>query len=401
MIENVMTYLWILAFAFATMMTIIGILRWVANKEKRENRLTIISICSFVVLVVMLLSGKWDTISGVLKNSSVASGLATELLINISKITIKLLLIIIIAFLLIIVFIAALLIVYSGRAIIHTILIFKESDTERLKQELQKKAEEITVLLKNPVFIVSIAGGILALYLILPLVMGENTESIAKCWMNGVGQIVQFCTNNISDNFASNLSAYSLIFILILGIGYGVGNILFEIIKERFEKKIVFLSEYSNSIGLLAVGVSILYLISSKGIDFSKISPSELVVDFLESFVLVVFVIALGILTLEIVRLLMDLREKMFRREARYLFVLLVGLCTVIIVKAFSIFYNAISSILGRKNMQLDNAEEKIQKIYDHILEKVAQDMAEEIDINNRADGEVPYNSFKERITKK
>lgn len=132
-------------------------------------------------------------------------------------------------------------------------------------------------------------------------------------------------------------------------------------------------------------------------------SWSEILISFLETFVVVIFVIALGILTLEIVRLLIDMREKMIRKEARYLFILLVGLCTVIIIKGFSIIYNAISSILGRKDMKLEGAEDYIQTIYEHIIKNVAEDMNEEINMNNRNDegGKIPYNSFKGKTTKK
>lgn len=429
---NLMTYLWILVVAFAVVMTLIGILRWVANTQKRGRRLTIISICSFVILVIMLLMGNWGTISGIFANSSMTNAYATSSLIHSTQTIIKVLLMVfMVTFLLISALMVILLVVCSGGVIVSA---FEDKEAEKTKQKLQEKTEKITVLLKNPVIIMAIVGGILALYLTLPLAMGENTESIAKCWTDGVEQIVRFCNVNTkveveelagnevaseettseevggeesarnqvtNSTLANSLSVYSLVFILILGIAYAVGNILFEIIKDGFEKKTGFLKEYSNSIGLLAVGISMLYLISNKGIDLFKTEPSKLVVGFIESFVLVIFVIALGILTLEIVRLLMDLKEKMIRREARYIFVLLVGLCTVIIMRAFSVVYNAISSALGGKSKQLERAEERIQKVYDYIIEKVAMDMAEEIDADNKVDGEIPYNAFKGTTTKK
>lgn len=456
--ENFMTYLWILMLSFATAMTLIGILRWVADGNKRREKLSAISICSFIILVIMLLMGNWEAINTFLESVSEVDGSTTNLLINVSKITIKVLLVVIVvAFSLIIAFIAGLLVKYSGEAIFCAISKNASNSEEQLKQNIdnsdgqskqnasnnegqlkqnasnseerlnQKLKEDtgkLAVLLKSPIFIVGIVGGILALYLILPLVMGKNTESIAKCWISGVDQIVKICTVGVSeevidgettsrevmngeitgeeggnDTLVSGLALYSLIFILILGIGYGVGNILFEIIRERFEKKTVFLNEYSNAIGLLAVGISILFMVSSSG----EFELADTLIKFGKPFVVVIFVIALGIFTLEIVRLLIDMKEKLIRREARYLFVFLVGLCSVIILKAFSIVYNTIISILGKRTIQSDSAEEKIVRIYDYIIEKVAIDMKEEMNVDNSLDtgDEVPYNSFRGTTTRK
>lgn len=405
MIENWIMYLWILMFVFAMILTISGILRWIANTNKRKTRLTVISICAFVFLVVMLLCGKWDVISSVLQNNE-GSGMATKSLINISKITIKvLLLVLIVTFSLIIAFMAILLVIYSIRAIIRTISEFQEDNVEDSKEILEKETKKIFILLKTPIFITSIVGGIVALYLVLPLLMGTSSESLAECWKDGIWKIAQICTdkssnNEFNNNFASNLSVYSLIFILIIGIGYGVVNILFEIIRERFKKNTIFLKEYSNSIGLLAIGISILLLISSSSKPDDKAPLREVLSYYATPFVTVIFIIALGILILEIVRLLIDMREKMIRKEARYLFVFLVGLCTVTIMKAFLIVYSSISSILGRKDAKSDEIEEDIQKICNRILEKTGENMEDEIEIRDK-DGEVPYSTFQGKITKK
>lgn len=403
MIGNWITYFWILGFVFAVLLTIGGVLRWIADKNKREKRLTIISICAFLVLVIMLLYGNWDVICSVLENKA-GSELATYSLINISKITIKVLLIVlIVAFSLIIAFMAGLLVIYSVRAITRTISEFGQNNVDDLKEKLKIETEKIIVLMKTPVFIIGIVAGILALYLVLPLVMGEPSNSLATTWRDGVGQLVQFCTDQSNKNFATNLSVYSLIFILIGGIGYGVINILFEIIRERFKHNTVFLKEYSNSIGLLAVGVSILLLISAATEFDPNADLGEKLIFYARPFVTVIFVIALGILILEIIRLLIDMREKMIRHEARYLFVLLVGLCTVIIMKAFLIVYNSISSILGGKNMQSNTTEECIQEICNRVLEKVGEDMKEGIETDRLEDkdSKVPYSAFKGRVTKK
>lgn len=408
MMTNLVTYLCILVFAFAVVMTLVGILRWVADAQKRERRIAILSICSVVLLVILFLSGNWNVVSGVWVNIPQINDNATISLINISKITIKVLLIVlIIAFSLILVFIAALLVVYSGRAFFNTISSFKGNNKVQLNQKLKEDAEKITILLKNPVFIVGVAGGVLSIFFILPLLMGDEVSSLAECWKTGVENIVSFCSNSNSDNnsdskgFARNLSSYLLIFISIIGVGYGVGNILFEIIRERVGRKNDFLKEYSSSIGLLAVGISVLLLISFPPEVDKNTSWIKKLIAYSEPFVTVIFVIAFGVIILEIVRLLMDMREKMIRREARYIFVLLVGLCTVIIMRTFIVVYNAIGSAVGGKSKHLERAEERIQKVYDSIIEKIAIDMEEEIEEESRVDSKVPYNIFKGTTTKK
>lgn len=439
MMENLVTYLWILALVFAVVMIFIGGLRWIANSNKRKERLNIISICALIFFVLVLVFYNWEKISGIFLNSAALNDDITISLVNVFKIAIKVLVIVIIAvFSLILSFMAILLVVYSVKAIYKAFI--KKDNAIQLKKSLQEETAKITVLLKTPVFIVSIVGGILALYLLFPIIIGKESPSLVENWKDGVTEIVSLCTNATSEQqieeqqetnemdselsevtgvgkgnkelvkgittvkkggFVEDLSVYTLVFILIIGIGYGVVNILFEIIKERFEKKTIFLSEYSNAIGLLAVGISILLLISSLPYDTSKKNVWNKIAFYAQPFVTVIFVIALGILILEIVRLLIDMREKMIRKEARYLFVLVVGLCTVIIMKAFLIVYGIFISILGKKNMQLSGAEERIQEICEQILEKVSEDMEEEMEADSRINDEIPYNTFKGKSTKK
>lgn len=450
--ENLVTYLWILALVFAVVMIFIGGLRWIANSNKRKERLNIISICALIFFVLVLVFYNWEKISGIFLNSAALNDDITISLVNVFKIAIKVLVIVIIAvFSLILSFMAILLVVYSVKAILHIISAVNKNDVKKLEKDLQADIEKISISLRYPIFLVTIVVGIMALYLAFPLVIGgnlekenitkkaentlnlEKTESITKRWIAGITEIGEFCNinnndanvnsnndnnsdinsdnnenihnNNDSDekkpNFANCLAVYTLIYILILGIVYAAGNILFEIIAERFESKKGFLKEYSNSIGLLTMGISILYLLSSRRIDLSTKEPLKLVGGFLESFILVIFVIALGVLTLEIVRLLMNMKEKMLRKEARYLFVLLVGLCTMLIMRAFLVIYNAISSALGRNDKWLENMEEGIKEVYHHILKKIAEDMKEEVNVDSKVNDEIPYNTFKGKVTKK
>lgn len=399
MTGNWITYFGILLLIFAVLMTIWGILHWIADPAKRVRRLTIISICSLGVLIIFGLFYNWKTIMEVFNAGTVENESVTKSLVYISKISIKAFLIAFgVAFSFILILIVVTLLVYSMKAIVYTISAAKENDANKLQEKLKKEADKMMVFLKNPVFIMSIAGGILALFAVLPLVMGEASESLADSWKSGVNKIASFASEK--DGFSSNLSKYLLVFIAIIGIGYGVGNILFEIIKERFKRKSDFLKEYSTPIGLLAVGVSVLLLVASLPNIPEEASWGKTLFYYSKPFIVVIFVIALGILVLEIVRLLMDMRERMIRIEARYLFVLLVGLCTVIIMRAFLLGYNVINGILVGKSVKLNKAETQIQEVSERIIEKVAKDMNKEIERKDKM-REVPYNIFKGKTTKK
>lgn len=399
-------YLWILGFVTSAVLTIIGILRWLADSNKRADRMNIVSYCAFALFLFMLLSANWESVTSSFGSWLGNSAEATNALIDTSKITIKvMLMVLIVAFAVLLTLTAALFIIYGLWAMIRTIFSFGASDAGALKEELQHKAEKLSAMLNTPVFIAIIAGGILSVFGIIPIVMGTASDSLAECWKSGVEGIADFCTNGKDLTFEKSLSMYLLVYISVLGIGYAVANILYEIIKKTLGRKDgkSFLGEYSNSIGLLAVGVSILLMISSKDFDLNSDSSwLDLFVSFSKPFALILFIIALGVLALELVRLLMDMREKLIRKEARYLFVMLVGQCTVIIVKAFFLIYSALSSVLAN-GVQSKSTENHMRNLHEQIIEHVTKDLDEEIYENgkNTSGTKTPYTFFKKKVTKK
>lgn len=237
MIKDVSVYIWVLVLVAAAVLTAIGIFRWLADQNDRRHRLNIVSGCAFCILVLMLLSAGWGTISAVLGQCFGDSAKATESLIFTSKITIKvLIMVLIVAFAVLLTLTAALFAIYGLWAMIHTICSFDKSDGKDLEKDLKCKAEKLVVMLRNPVFIVIITGGILAIFGIFPVVMGNAPEgegSLAECWRWGVQKIAGFWHDK-EVVFPQSLSIYVLIYISVLGIGYAVANIIYEIIKELF-----------------------------------------------------------------------------------------------------------------------------------------------------------------------
>lgn len=406
MANNVMTYIWMLGLVTSAVLTVIGILRWLKDADKRKHRLNIVSGFAFCILVLLLLSVSWSSVSAGFDQWFGDNAKATKSLIMTSKITIKVLLIVlVVAFAVMLTVTAAGFVLYGLWAMIYTVCSFGEPNKESLKKDLQDKAGKLVVLLNNPVFILIIVGGILAVFGILPVVMGGKPEdSLAKCWISGVREIAALCKGDSKMDFPGALSLYMLVYISVLGIGYAVANIMFEIIKELLNRKSrkSFLSEYSNSIVLLAVGISILLMFSFGDTD-EELIWTYWFGNFAKAFGLVLFVVALGVLTLEIVRLLMDMKEKLIRREARYLFVLLVGQCTVIIGKVLSLVYYGINGALTGNEMVSDHAEEFTENVQEKILEQITLNVDEEISgAGKNADvTEIPFAVFEKRVIRK
>lgn len=408
MANNVMTYIWMLGLVTSIVLTVIGILRWLKDADKRKHRLNIVSGFAFCILVLLLLSVSWSSVSAGFNQWFGDNEQATASLIITSKITIKVLLIVlVVAFAVMLTVTAAGFVLYGLWAMIYTVCSFGEPNKESLKKDLQDKADKLLVLLNNPVFILIIVGGILAVFGILPVVMGGNSESLAECWISGVKEIAVLCKGGNKMKFSAALSLYMLVYIAVVGVGYAVAYIIYEIIKDLLKSgnKRGFWSEYSNCIGLMAVGVSVLLMASSGSFNLdSDTTFIKRLSGFARPFFTVLLIIALGVLALEIVRLLIDMKETLIRKEARYVFVMLVGCCAVIIVNSLSLLYNAFVKDLAGNEMKSDGGEDRMEKIQVQIIEQIDRDLREEI--HRTAYGSIdntkfPFAVFEKRVNKK
>ena len=401
--EAIVTYFWIILLAFAVVLTVKGILQWAGNPKRRQSRLKIVSICAFLFLIVMLVLFNLEEIHRFIEGIEKVNGSATTLMVNTSKVIVKsLLIVIVVSFSIIIALIGILFAAYGVWAIIRVITacLKNECSKEKLEKDLKESAEKIVILFKTSAFKIIIAGGILALYVMLPIIMGnDESDSLAECWDVGLEKIAEYCFGQ--QEIMNSFSQYSLVFIALIGVGYVAFSILYEIIKERLAKKDVFLNEYSSSIGVLAVGVALLLAASESR--WGKLTSIKDLLEKAEPFLVIIFVIAFGVLTLEIVRLLLDMKERLIRRMARYLFVLLVGLCTSIFVKVLLMVFNTLVSILGRKNVILDDVEEHMERMCNRIMIKLMEDMEEELNRKDTNDKKlrIPFKAFKGRVVRK
>ena len=389
--ENLMTYALVIVFVFAAMVTVGGTLRWIGNSEERAKRLKFIWKCSVAFIGSMIAFFVWNFHHNELPSDA---DMVQTVQVVIKALGVGVLL----------VFFALLTLIFIVLAgsIVWTVFSAigkdKEDDKETLRNKLQSRLDKIKSYINTPFFSILVTAGILALFVIMPLIIGDEQSSFTECWKDGIEQIAGLVKKGEKEEFSTSISIYALVFISIMGIGYVTANILYEIIKKRLEKRAVFMSEYSNAIGILAVGVSILCGILYKA-ELKNLKTSE-VIQYAKPLVIVIFAIALGVLTLEIIRLLIDMRERLIRHEARYLFVLLVGICTMILVRVFYAVYNAVSAVLGGKSSQIRAAEEKMEMVYEEITDGISEDMIEELK-DNTMEKKGPYKSFKRTITRK
>ena len=211
--------------------------------------------------------------------------------------------------------------------------------------------------------------------------------------------------NNLEDFSSKSVASYTLIFIIILGVGIAVVKILYSIIEQTLKKKknVNLIDEYSSPIALLAVGIALLMLFQQG--DFPKENRLDTIGALLGAFCTVIFIAAIIILTLEIIRLLMDIREDFIRLEARYIFISLVGQSALLLLEMLNSIYGAVNSTVSGdpdNNLLQFNATLR-QKIVDAMDDNIdVKEISSLTDqIKDVDDSETTFIPFDENVTKK
>lgn len=383
------------------------ILRWIRPSQTRIKRLNIIT--GIVIFLFCSTIGVHYVITDP-QGSARKAETIVFIFVNAIKGTIGLLMFGIIAASIIIMIFVVILCLYKCLCIIFR----NKRNTDNIDENSETNV--LVNKVKNPIVIVVLVWGIMALFLILPFLIGEQiNDDPIQTWVNGVYKIerlfdldenkskqqefvVDFSLNNASNDVTQFsfkiLAAYTLIYIIVLGIGIAIIKILYSIIKHTLEKSEdkSLLDEYSSPIALLSVGVALLWTIRNG--DLPKEDFGETIIALFKSFATVIIIVALAILTLEIIRLLMDMREKIIRKEARYLFISLVGQVAILILNMLNSIYNGIKSAIdgGTRDTGLRQIGEKLE-------EKIIQTMDAEID--NSENPSTTFSPFNEKITKK
>lgn len=288
-------------------------------------------------------------------------------------------------------------------------------ETDSLEKRLNVIGKRFKIILKNPAVTAITTWGLLALFFFLPLLAGNSsTGSLTETWKSGVQEIVTFADSDkkteadasqmsmspdigdstpaktqaskggneeeAGDRFFRQLLQYISFAVILPGVAFAVFKLLFSILSQAFAGtgKNDILDEYSGAIGVLGVGVAVLWTIQKKS--FSHLELSELIFEFLKAFCVVMLLIALIVLTLEIIRLLLDMRQKLIRQEAKYLFTSLIGQASLLLFSMLRALYDAVSSAIGTPdNDALKRAEEGIKRkmteaMEDQTLQNLQQD---------------------------
>lgn len=391
------------------------ILRWLSPKESRNKRLDILSWIAFFVLTVFMLL--------YLKNNLNIN--ANKNIIHFFRFSCSLIsffvICIIVALVMVLLMLIAFCIYYSLKVFIST----KKRD-----KNLGEQSENFVEKINSPVVIFTIALSILALFIIIPFLIGDQKLSKPiDIWENGAYEINDFFSSknnnenatwrreeaiqaanlnngvssehNVDNEQSSNtlVTTYILIYIIVLGVTFTFFRILYSIIEHSFEnkKKINLINEYSSSIAFLAVGVALLWTL--RGGELQQKTPLESFAEILKSFVMVISIFAISILTLEIIRLLMDMRQKIIREEARLLFIALIGHCSVLLMDIVFFFFGTVHNAIG---ISKDFAQIGfVNKLRRKLAKTIKKNLDAEDSQTDRKNPERYFAVFDEQIIKK
>lgn len=383
---------WFGIMGLCAILIITGVLRWVAPKADRKRRLNILGWAAFAMLSTILLV--YYEIARMQGNEN-SNGIRFPVFFNVVKDGIGLLAFGLIVFSVIILIFIVALCLYKG----VKILILAKSDTEDIRKELERANQRDNAFgtaIKNPLVILVITLGIIALFFVFPLLVGEQEgKGVLESWQNGIYIIDKFVDPKPLKEPSQALSLYMMVYLVVLGVGFAIIKIFHSIIDHTLKKHddSTFIDEYANPIGLLGVGVALLLEISNGNRDRGDDYYLELIGGLIKNFFVVVFIIAIVVLALEIIRLLMDMKETLIRKEARYLFISLVGQATLLISGILRSVYCGVNSISGiEENSKLGRVLEKLES-------KIIQVMDEEI--QSRKKYKMTFSGFDEKTTKK
>ena len=442
-------------------LVIAGVLRWLAPNDSRAKRLNLLAWIALIVLIIVALAYNYAG-TGTLKTPSGngESGMGSTqhtmeaddggdagdspifsklennggilcLLFGVSKNLIGLLIFGVVAASTITILIVVAFCIYTALRIIIT----DRSNSTGANNGGTATPPQNTLanstledIIGSPIVKMVLAWGILALFFILPILVGDpGSGQPIEVWENGANKIVELVDFSDESENSSNiqttdlpegndlnvgegvgtdanaktsekgssryiLTSYVLIYIMILGVGYAVIKILYSIIDHSLENNSdkTILDEYSSPIALLAVGISFLWAIKDGGIP--RNSYGDTILELLKSFGTVLIIFAVIVLVLEIVRLLLDLGETLIRDEGRILFIALAGQSAMLILGILVSIYDAVNSAIGDTGADMGQIEAKLR-------ERIIQLM--DAQIERKKDHKMTFSAFDEKTTKK
>lgn len=391
--------------ALCVILVVSGVLRWLAARTTRARRLDILAwIVAAVLFAASLLYFTWGP--GGNDNTKTATFLTAS-----SKLFVIFALGVIAASAAVLLVVIVIYLYNIFRVITHT------GNRTYIRDS---RLDVFIQILRSPAVILAVALGIMALFLLFPLLAGTMSEKtiseealseeatfeevaseeaaseadgLIGIWENGLLTIGLILGNDESQNPSDAFITYALIYIIVLGVGLAVVKILYSIITQSFKKKTGknLIEEYSNSIGLLAVGVAALWTL--KAGEFAEKTPFGIAFELLKSFTAVAAITAFVILILEVIRLLMDMKKPFIRQEGWCLFIVLVGECTIVLMNLVFVFCGALNNAIGIKE------DTKFTEFEEKVRQKLVDLMEEQLDTKDESPAyEQPDNNNHERV---
>ena len=412
------------------LLIITAVLRWIAPEETRKRRLNQLAVLAVIVLCFICICAMWSAIASAFVLSSEgdfpAAGLMT-VSFGAVKLIIKLVLLgAAFASTLVLVLAILLFLGHGLKAIFDSAV----QDDASLEEQLKTVSKRLITIMKSPIMVAVITWGVLALFFTIPFLTGDSSAGNLKdVWKSGVEEIVEFgshteehsdnanalqqntdtpeTTNlpssqtgapnpegtasansnsesNSSEDFYQALIKYILLSVIVLGVAFAVFKLLYSIILRTFaeigSKDI--LNEYSSAIGVLSVGVAMLWTLQNNKLDLLS-DPVNLLLEFVKAFVIVMLIVALIILTLEIIRLLLDIQQILIWQEAALLFTSLVGHITLLVFSMLNSMYDAVNNAIGYPD------DESLEEIRQEMKLRILQTMDEQL--TKRKTGERTY----------
>lgn len=416
-ISNIITFcVWFGTIILCVIIVAAGVFRWLSPSESRARRFNIMAWIAFSILCILGLIhyGTKEL------NRSMSSDEIAFLFFETAKKAIMGLMLGVIVISVLMLLIVVILCICDSLWIIL-----------QAKKGVTGSSPHIKAV-KTPAVILAIAWGFIALFCVLPFLVGDqNRNNPIEIWKDGVCKIeslsdfdwlenrdadsisIPFPEDDLNDggavnsgsndsaNYSSgNLASYILIYVIVLGVGFAVTKILYSIIRHTLSESenINLIDEYSSPIALLAVGIAVLCTLKG-GIGYKTI------VSLLKSFGIVIVIFAIIIFTLEIIRLLINIRESFIRLEARYLFISLVGQTALLMLGVLNSIYGAVNSMIsGGMDAKMYQIERKLrQKVIDAMDKAIdsKEKSADNEQMTNEKDHKTTFCPFDEKVTKK
>ena len=274
----------------------------------------------------------------------------------------------------------------------------KFDETRRESQSLLQEA------IREPMVKIVLTISVFAAFIVIPLFCGSEGKGMVECWKTGVCYIIlkgESVPSNPATSLSVSVAVYIVLYVVICGTFFGAANIVYIIFDDFLTKASGrgFLREYSNSIGLLAIGIAMLSSVFLGKTD-SNSDLLKLVGNALKSMAVVILLFAVVVMVLEIINLLMDMRDTLLREESGLIFIYLVLLGSALLANVLHSLYLAVSSLF----VTSDGTTARIEKIYEDILDGMCDAVDQKVErLRNRYKytDKATFRFFNSKITRK